>query len=72
MAWLVGSYDPKTNSVFYGTSNPSPWATIVRSTGDSDYGKLTNLYTSSTLSLDPDTGTIKWAYPAYAGRCLGL
>ena len=24
-AWYVGSYDPKTNTVFYGTSNPSPW-----------------------------------------------
>jgi alcohol dehydrogenase (cytochrome c) len=62
VAWLVGSYDPKTNSLFYGTSNPGPWATAVRSTGNSNYGKLTNLYTSSTLSLDPDTGKIKWAY----------
>jgi alcohol dehydrogenase (cytochrome c) len=57
VAWLVGSYDPKTNTVFYGTSNPGPWATAVRSTG---YGKLTNLYTSSTLALDPDTGKLKW------------
>jgi alcohol dehydrogenase (cytochrome c) len=62
VAWLVGSYDPKTNSLFYGTSNPSPWATTVRSTGNSNYGKLSNLYTSSTLSLDPDTGKIKWSY----------
>jgi alcohol dehydrogenase (cytochrome c) len=62
VAWLVGSYDPKTNSLFYGTSNPSPWATAVRSTGNSDYGKLTNLYTASTLSLDPDTGKLKWAF----------
>ena len=60
-AWLVGSYDAKTNTIFYGTSNPSPWATKVRSTGDSNYGKLTNLYTSSTLALNPDTGAIKWA-----------
>jgi alcohol dehydrogenase (cytochrome c) len=62
VAWLVGSYDPKTNSLFYGTSNPGPWATVVRSTGNGDYGKLTNLYTSSTLSLDPDTGKIKWSF----------
>ncbi len=59
--WLVGSYDPKTNTIFYGTSNPSPWASNVRSTGTSDYGKLSNLYTSSTLALDPDTGAIKWS-----------
>lgn len=60
-AWLVGSYDAKTNTLFYGTSNPSPWNAAVRSTGTSDYGKLTNLYSSSTVALDPDTGAIKWA-----------
>ena len=60
-AWQVGSYDAKTNTVFFGTSNPSPWNAAVRSTGTSDYGKLTNLYTSSTLALDGDTGKIKWA-----------
>lgn len=60
-AWQVGSYDPKTNTVFYGTSNPSPWNAAVRSTGTSDYGRFTNLYTSSTLALDGDTGKIKWA-----------
>jgi alcohol dehydrogenase (cytochrome c) len=60
-AWLVGSYDPKTNTVFYGTSNPSPWNAAVRSTGTTDYGKLTNLYSSSTIALDADTGKIKWA-----------
>ncbi len=58
--WLVGSYDPTTNTVFWGTSNPGPWNSVVRSTGNSDYGKLRNLYTSSTLALDADTGHIKW------------
>ncbi|MBV8522004.1 MAG: PQQ-dependent methanol/ethanol family dehydrogenase [Acetobacteraceae bacterium] len=60
VVWLIGSYDPKTNTVFYGTSNPSPWNAAVRSTGTSDYGNLRNLYTSSTLAIDPDTGKIKW------------
>ncbi|MBV8398999.1 MAG: PQQ-binding-like beta-propeller repeat protein, partial [Acetobacteraceae bacterium] len=32
----------------------------VRSTGTSDYGKLNNLYTSSTLAIDADSGKIKW------------
>jgi alcohol dehydrogenase (cytochrome c)/methanol dehydrogenase (cytochrome c) subunit 1 len=58
--WLVGSYDPHTNTVFWGTSNPGPWNTAVRSSGNSDYGTLTNLYTASTLALDADTGHIKW------------
>ena len=60
VAWLVGSYDPKTDTVFYGTSNPSPWNSTVRSTGTSDYGKLSNLYTASTLAIDPANGHIKW------------
>ncbi|MBV1701220.1 MAG: PQQ-dependent dehydrogenase, methanol/ethanol family [Hyphomicrobiales bacterium] len=59
-AWLVGSYDAKTNTVFYGTSNPGPWNSAVRSSGDSNYGKLTNLYSASTLALDADTGKLKW------------
>jgi PQQ-dependent dehydrogenase (methanol/ethanol family) len=61
-AWLVGSYDPKTNTILYGTSNPSPWQAAVRGTGTSDYGKFTNLYTTSTLALDADTGKIKWHF----------
>ncbi len=59
-AWLVGSYDPETNLVMFGTSNPSPWNASIRSTGTGDYGKLTNLYSASTVALDADTGEIKW------------
>ena len=59
-AWLVGSYDPETNLVMFGTSNPSPWNAAIRSTGNGDYGKLTNLYSASTVALDADTGQIKW------------
>jgi alcohol dehydrogenase (cytochrome c) len=59
-AWLVGSYDPKTDTVYWGTSNPGPWNTGVRSSGDGNFGNLTNLYTDSTLALDPNTGKIKW------------
>ncbi|WP_347337153.1 PQQ-dependent methanol/ethanol family dehydrogenase [Bradyrhizobium lablabi] len=59
-AWLVGSYDAKTDTVYWGTSNPAPWNTGVRSTGDGNFGKLTNLYTASTLAIDPNTGKIKW------------
>lgn len=59
-AWLVGSYDAKTDTVYWGTSNPGPWNTGVRSTGDGNFGKLTNLYTASTLAIDPNSGKIKW------------
>ncbi|MBN9143101.1 MULTISPECIES: methanol/ethanol family PQQ-dependent dehydrogenase [unclassified Novosphingobium] len=52
--WLGGTYDPDTNLIFFGTGNPGPWNSHLRP-GD-------NLYTSSTLAIDPDTGVIKWHY----------
>jgi len=52
--WLGGTYDPETNLLFFGTGNPAPWNSHLRK-GD-------NLYTASTLAIDPDTGTIKWHY----------
>jgi len=58
--WLVGSYDAKTNTILWGTSNPSPWNNAVRGPDSSDYGKFTNLYTASTVAFDADTGKIKW------------
>jgi alcohol dehydrogenase (cytochrome c) len=60
--WLVGSYDPKLNLIYYGTSNPAPWAAHARGTDNSEYGRFTNLYSSSTLALDADTGKIVWYY----------
>ncbi|HYH40226.1 MAG TPA: PQQ-dependent methanol/ethanol family dehydrogenase, partial [Azospirillum sp.] len=52
--WLGGTYDPETRTLFFGTGNPAPWNSHLRP-GD-------NLYTSSTVALDPDTGAIKWHY----------
>ena len=52
--WLGGTYDPELNLVYMGTGNPAPWNSHLRP-GD-------NLYTSSTLAIDPDTGEIKWHF----------
>ncbi len=52
--WLGGTYDPDTNLIYMGTGNPAPWNSHLRP-GD-------NLYTSSTLGIDPDTGEIKWHF----------
>jgi alcohol dehydrogenase (cytochrome c) len=49
--WITGSYDPETNLAFWGTGNPAPWPTEGRK-GD-------NLYTTSVVALDVDTGRIK-------------
>jgi alcohol dehydrogenase (cytochrome c) len=53
--WTTGSYDPVLNTLYWGIGNPSPdWNGAVRE-GD-------NLYTSSVIALDPDTGKLKWHY----------
>ncbi|MEW1781502.1 PQQ-dependent methanol/ethanol family dehydrogenase [Arthrobacter sp. NPDC080086] len=52
--WLGGTYDPQTGLVYFGTGNPGPWNSHIRK-GD-------NLYSSSTLAIDPDTGKIVWHY----------
>jgi len=53
--WLTGSYDPELKLLYWGTGNPGPdWNGDVRK-GD-------NLYTSSVLALDPDTGKMKWHF----------
>jgi PQQ-dependent dehydrogenase, methanol/ethanol family len=52
--WLGGTYDPETKTLFFGTGNPAPWNSHLRP-GD-------NLYTSSTLAIDPSNGEIKWHY----------
>jgi alcohol dehydrogenase (cytochrome c) len=52
--WLGGTYDPDTDLMFFGTGNPAPWNSHLRP-GD-------NLYSSSRLAIDPDTGKIVWHF----------
>ena len=62
VAWHIGSYDPKLNLVYYGTSNPSPWSAVVRGNDSSEIGPYTNLYSASVLALNPENGQIQWHY----------
>jgi alcohol dehydrogenase (cytochrome c) len=62
VAWGIGSYDPKLNLLYYGTSNPSPWGASVRGPDSAEYGQFTNLYSSTTLAINPDTGKLVWHY----------
>ena len=52
--WLGGTYDPETNLLFFGTGNPAPWNSHLRP-GD-------NLYSSSRLAINPETGKIVWHF----------
>ena len=55
--WDSMAYDPELDTLYVGTGNGSPWARDIRSPGGGD-----NLYLSSILALDPDTGRLKWHY----------
>jgi alcohol dehydrogenase (cytochrome c) len=53
--WNTPTVDPKTNTLFFSTSNAAPdWNGSERG-GD-------NLWTASILAMDADTGKIKWGY----------
>jgi alcohol dehydrogenase (cytochrome c) len=61
-AWIPGSYDPKTNLIYWGTSQAKPWARFSRGTdGDA-------LFTNSTLAIDPANGKIVWHYQHIPGE----
>jgi alcohol dehydrogenase (cytochrome c) len=53
--WMPGTWDPALNTLYWGTGNPSPDYDGSHRPGD-------DLYTSSLLALDPDTGRLKWFF----------
>ena len=53
--WLPGTFDPELNTLYWGTGNPAPDYDGSIRPGD-------DLYTSSLLALDPDTGKLKWYF----------
>ncbi len=53
--WMPGTYDAELNTIYWGTGNPAPDFDGSVRPGD-------DLYTSSLLALDPDTGKLKWYF----------
>ncbi len=53
--WLTGSYDPQLNLLYWAVGNPGPDFDPEKRAGD-------NLYTSSVVALNPDTGKLVWYY----------
>lgn len=52
--WVTGSYDPELGLTYWGTGNGGPWM------GDARPGD--NLYVSSVIALDIETGEIRAHY----------
>jgi len=53
--WLTGTYDPESKLLYWPTGNPCP-------DYNGDERKGDNLYSSSVLALDPQTGRLRWHY----------
>ena len=69
-AWgLPGAYDPARRLVYWGIGNPMPHTRLKRH-GDADgTGRAApaDLYSNSTVALDPDTGKLVWHYQHLPG-----
>ncbi len=55
--WNSIVYDAEFNHLYIGVGNGSPWARAIRSPGGGD-----NLFLSSIVALDADSGRMKWYY----------
>lgn len=53
--WMTGTFDPETDTVFWGSGNPYPAMNGDERKGD-------NLYSDCVLALDAATGKLKWHY----------
>lgn len=60
--WDAMVYDGALNLLYIGTGNGSPWSREYRSPGGGD-----NLYLSSIVALDGDTGEYRWHYQTTPG-----
>lgn len=55
--WDSMAYDPELNLLYIGTGNASPWNRLIRNPEGLD-----NLFLSSIVALNPDTGEYVWHY----------
>lgn len=60
--WDSIVYDRELDQLYIGVGNGSPWNHKVRSEGKGD-----NLFLSSIVALDPDTGEYRWHYQETPG-----
>ena len=64
--WITGTYDPNLHLTYWGVAQPKPWMRAARGTDQA------NLYTSSTVALDPKTGQLKWYFQHVPGESFDL
>jgi len=62
-AWDALVYDPELNQLYIGVGNGSPWNQSIRSPDGGD-----NLYLSSIVAVDADTGKYVWHFQETPGE----
>jgi alcohol dehydrogenase (cytochrome c) len=65
-----GSYDPERDLIYWGIANPMPDLRAARHGGDPDGTSRTtpaDLYSNSTVALDPASGELAWYYQHLPG-----
>ena len=53
--WMTGTYDPESDTLYWGIGNPGPDL-------NGDVRKGDNLFSCSIVALDPNTGKRKWHF----------
>jgi quinohemoprotein ethanol dehydrogenase len=61
-AWDTIVYDPKTNLIFFGTGNGLSWSQSIRDPSGGD-----NLFVSSVVAINADTGKYAWHFQETPG-----
>lgn len=67
---LAGGYDPVRRLIFWGIANPMPNTRLERHGGNPRAVPMTtpaDLYSNSTVTLNPDTGELVWYYQHLPG-----
>ena len=71
---LPGGYDPVRRLIYWGVANPTPNTRAERHGGNAHAiptSSPADLYSNSTVALNPDTGKLRLVLPAPAWRRLG-
>ena len=66
--WIVGSYDPDLDLIYYGIAQAKPWMPASRGTTFKDNA----LYTASTVALRPDDGSLAWHFQHIPSETLDM
>jgi alcohol dehydrogenase (cytochrome c) len=67
---LTGSYDPVKKVIYWGVANPTPNTRAARHGGNSNaigMSSPADLYSNSTVALNPENGKLLWYYQHLPG-----